>query len=114
MLFLLVFQVVHIVGYYSPGKVTKNHDSNQAKAHRGKTPGKKESVWENVREKFGINKFNAIKNALAKDIRGYLEKAEYLGWRPVAEGKHIESAYFAYKNSSILTSRLPDQPGLLP
>lgn len=42
------------------------------------------------------NKFNAIKNALAKDIRGYLEKAEYLGWRPVAEGKHVESAYFAY------------------
>lgn len=42
------------------------------------------------------NKFNAIKNALAKDIRGYLEKAEYLGWRPVAEGKHMESAYFAY------------------
>ena len=28
------------------------------------------------------NKFNAIKNALAMDIRGYLEKAEYLGWRP--------------------------------
>jgi hypothetical protein len=42
------------------------------------------------------NKFNAIKNALARDLRGYLEKAEYLGWRPVAEGKHIESAYFAY------------------
>ena len=42
------------------------------------------------------NKFNAIKNALAKDIPGYLEKAEYLGWRPVAEGKHCESAYFAY------------------
>jgi hypothetical protein len=42
------------------------------------------------------NKFNAIKNALAKDIRSYLEKADYLGWRPVAEGKHIESAYFAY------------------
>ena len=42
------------------------------------------------------NKFNAIKNALAKDIRGYLEKAEYIGWRPVAEGKHMESAYFAY------------------
>ena len=32
----------------------KNYDSNQAKVHRGKTPGKKESVWENVREKFGI------------------------------------------------------------
>ena len=29
-------------------------------------------------------------------IPGYLEKAQYLGWRPVAEGKHIESAYFAY------------------
>ena len=42
------------------------------------------------------NKFNAIKNALTRDIRGYLEKAEYLGWRPVAEGKHIESTYFAY------------------
>ena len=42
------------------------------------------------------NKFNAIKNALAKDISGYLEKAEYLGWRPVAEDKHSESAYFAY------------------
>jgi len=42
------------------------------------------------------NKFNAIKNALAKDIPGYLAKATYLGWRPVADGKHIESAYFAY------------------
>ncbi len=42
------------------------------------------------------DKFNAIKNALAKDIFGYLKKAEYLGWRPVAEKKHFESAYFAY------------------
>ena len=42
------------------------------------------------------NKFNAIKNALAKDIPGYLAKATYLGWRPVAEGKHYEIAYFAY------------------
>lgn len=42
------------------------------------------------------NKFNAIKNALAMNIQGYLEKAEYLGWRPTIEGKHIESAYFAY------------------
>ena len=49
-------------------------------------------VSKNVRD----NKFNAIKNALAKDIPGYLVKATYLGWRPVAEGKHIESAYFAY------------------
>ena len=27
------------------------------------------------------NKFNAIKNALAKDIPSYLKKGEYLGWR---------------------------------
>lgn len=49
-------------------------------------------VSKNVRD----NKFNAIKNALARDIPGYLQKAEYLGWRPVAEEKHFESAYFAY------------------
>ena len=42
------------------------------------------------------NKFNAIKNALARDIIGYLYKAEYLGWRSVIEGKHPEAAYFAY------------------
>ena len=42
------------------------------------------------------NKFNAIKNALAKDIPSYLKKGEYLGWRYVQEGKHEESAYFAY------------------
>ena len=35
----------------------------------------------------------------AKDIRGYLAKATYLGWRPVAEDKHFESAYFAYFQS---------------
>ena len=123
------------------------------------------------------NKFNAIKNALAKDIPGFLKKSEYIGWRTVKEGKHEESAYFAYfdrdlgvrtvlamrkmktpaptshmpssisslskqllvnlkkelrfnglacrtnrgypseaelKSASILASRLPDQPGLLP
>ena len=42
------------------------------------------------------NKFNAIKNALARDIIGYLNKSEYLGWRSVIEGKHPEAAYFAY------------------
>lgn len=42
------------------------------------------------------NKFNAIKNALAKDISGYLHKSTYLGWRSVLEGKHGEAAYFAY------------------
>ena len=47
------------------------------------------------------NKFNAIKNALAKDIRGYLEKGEYIGWRTVVEGKHGESAYFAYFDREI-------------
>ena len=49
-----------------------------------------------VSKNVGDDKFNAIKNALAKDIRGYLSKATYLGWRPIAEGKHFESAYFAY------------------
>jgi hypothetical protein len=42
------------------------------------------------------NKFNAIKNALAKDIPAFLLKSEYIGWRTVKEGKHEESAYFAY------------------
>lgn len=49
-----------------------------------------------VSKNVGDDIFNSIKNALAKDIPGYLAKATYLGWRPVAEGKHIESAYFAY------------------
>ena len=40
------------------------------------------------------NKFNAIKNALAKDIPSFLRKGEYLGWRHVKDGKHEESAYF--------------------
>ena len=47
------------------------------------------------------NKFNAIKNALAKDIPSYLQKGEYLGWRCVKEGKHEESAYFAYFDREI-------------
>ena len=42
------------------------------------------------------NKFNAIKNALAKDIPAFLQKSEYIGWRETEEGKHSESAYFAY------------------
>lgn len=49
-------------------------------------------VSKNVRD----NKFNAIKNALAKDIPGYLHKAEYIGNRHIVDGKHCESAYFAY------------------
>lgn len=47
------------------------------------------------------NKFNAIKNALAKDIPSFLLKSEYLGWRTVKEGKHEESAYFAYFDRTI-------------
>lgn len=47
------------------------------------------------------NKFNAIKNALAKDIPSFLEKSEYLGWRFVKEGKHEESAFFAYFDRKI-------------
>ena len=47
------------------------------------------------------NKFNAIKNALAMDIKGYLEKAEYIGWRPTVDGKHFESAYFTYFSRDI-------------
>ena len=47
------------------------------------------------------NKFNAIKNALAKDIPSYLQKSKYVGWRTVSEGKHEESAYFAYFDRKI-------------
>ena len=47
------------------------------------------------------NKFNAIKNALAKDIRAFLMKSKYLGWRTVKEGKHEESAYFTYFDRTI-------------
>ena len=47
------------------------------------------------------NKFNAVKNALAKDIPSYLQKGDYLGWRTVKEGKHEECAYFTYFNRKI-------------
>ena len=46
------------------------------------------------------NKFNAIKNALTKDIPSFLKKS-YLGWRYVKDGKHEESAYFAYFDRKI-------------
>ena len=42
------------------------------------------------------NRFNAFKNKLAQDIRGFIEKASYEGWREVLPGKHPETAYFAY------------------
>lgn len=47
------------------------------------------------------NKFNAFKNALAKDIKGFIKKGKYEGWREVIEGKHSEAAYFAYNSRSL-------------
>jgi hypothetical protein len=42
------------------------------------------------------NRFNAFKNKLAQDIKGFIEKSTYEGWREVIPGKHPETAYFAY------------------
>ena len=42
------------------------------------------------------NRFNAFKNQLAKDIKGFLEKAKYEGWRVVIPVKNPDTAYFAY------------------
>lgn len=47
------------------------------------------------------NKFNAIKNAMAMDIPGYIRKSKYVGWRNVIEGKHPETAFFAYYNRTL-------------
>jgi hypothetical protein len=41
---------------------------------------------------FMMNKINDIL---------YLKKGQYLGWRRVVEGKHEESAYFAYFDREI-------------
>ena len=42
------------------------------------------------------NRFNAFKNMVARDIKGFIEKATYEGWRAVIPGKHPEAAFFAY------------------
>ena len=42
------------------------------------------------------NRFNAFKNLLARDIKGFLKKSEYEGWHEVIPGKHPETAFFAY------------------
>lgn len=42
------------------------------------------------------NRFNAFKNKLAQDIKGFIEKSHYEGWREVIPGKHPETAYFTY------------------
>lgn len=47
------------------------------------------------------NKFNAIKNALAMDIVGYIRKSKFVGWRNVIDGKHPESAFFAYYSRNL-------------
>ena len=49
------------------------------------------------------NRFNAFKNKLAQDIKGFLEKAHYEGWREVVPGKHPETAYFAYYSRELGT-----------
>jgi hypothetical protein len=63
------------------------------------------------------NKFNAIKNVLAKDIRGYLEKGER---RITTKRDSALMALLAGPTGAIhlkrslkvlLFSRLPDQPG---
>lgn len=48
------------------------------------------------------NRFNAIKNAMAKDVEGYLKKASYVGWREVVEGKHPETEYFEYYDRTLM------------
>ena len=35
-------------------------------------------------------RFNAFKNKVAQDIQGFIEKAQYEGWRDVIPGKHPE------------------------
>ena len=50
----------------------------------------------------GDDKFNAVKNALARDIDGYLKKAKYVGWRNVEQGKHREAAYFVYYSRKLV------------
>jgi hypothetical protein len=46
-------------------------------------------------------KFNAIKNKLAQDVKGYIKKAKYVGWRETEPNKHFESAYFVYYNRTL-------------
>lgn len=50
------------------------------------------------------DKFNAVKNALAKDIKGYIKKAKFVGIRRTKDGKHPEAAYFAYYNRRLGTN----------
>ena len=47
------------------------------------------------------NMFNAIKNKLAQNIKGFIQKGKYEGWRDVDPGKHEEAAYFAYHSREL-------------
>ena len=49
------------------------------------------------------SKFNAIKNKMAQDIKGFIRKSKYEGWREVVKGKHPETAYFAYYSRELGT-----------
>ena len=42
------------------------------------------------------DKFNAKKNEFAKDLKSFIEKAEYMGYREVEDGKHKEADIFIY------------------
>ena len=42
------------------------------------------------------SKFNAIRNKLAQNIKGFIQEGKYEEWRDVIPGKHEETAYFAY------------------
>ncbi len=45
---------------------------------------------------FVDNKFNVLKNSIAKNIRQFIEEAQYEGWRETDEGRHLEAAFFVY------------------
>lgn len=56
----------------------------------------------NIVNKFSDDfKFNAIRNALVRDLEKYLNKAKYEGWREVEDGKHSEVAFFAYYSRAL-------------
>lgn len=48
----------------------------------------------------------SFKNALARDITGYLSKADYMGWRSVVIGKHPETAFFSYYSRELGTKTI--------
>ncbi len=57
----------------------------------------KKLVYKSIKD----SKFNAIKNKLAQDVKGYIKKAKYVGWRETEPNKHFESAYFVYYNRTL-------------